>query len=310
MKLHSTVGKHRSTVVTEANRQKIKIKIMRQPALGKKIAELRKAKGLTQEELVEMCNISVRTIQRIETGEVTPRSYTIKTILGALGADLERVSTQEASARFSLSSLFQMGKEGNENAILASGHLNLAWLAGIVYFVLGIPESIAEYYRLEQGEMIMSQWLYISIKLMVVLSYIFFQRGFIVLATLYNNYLLKLISILLIGMSVLMVMYDIVSVFYDPLGRELVMAGWAITFGGTGLVYGLALFRLQKPLGNIASVAGAFEALAAICFLTVFLSPFGLILLFPAELAEIILLFKAAEMLKEKTYQASLAVND
>ena len=53
---------------------------MKQPELGKKISELRKEKGLTQEELVDKCNISVRTLQRIESGEVTPRSYTLKTI--------------------------------------------------------------------------------------------------------------------------------------------------------------------------------------------------------------------------------------
>ncbi|MCS5489833.1 helix-turn-helix domain-containing protein [Algoriphagus limi] len=47
---------------------------MKQPELGKKISELRKAKGMTQEELVEKCNLNVRTIQRIEAGEVTPRS--------------------------------------------------------------------------------------------------------------------------------------------------------------------------------------------------------------------------------------------
>jgi transcriptional regulator with XRE-family HTH domain len=57
---------------------------MNQPDLGKKIAELRKAKGLTQEELVEKCNLSVRTLQRIESGEVMPRSYTIKAIFAAL----------------------------------------------------------------------------------------------------------------------------------------------------------------------------------------------------------------------------------
>ncbi len=60
---------------------------MKQPDLGKKISELRKAKGLTQEELIEKCNISVRTLQRIESGEVTPRSYTVKIIFAALGYD-------------------------------------------------------------------------------------------------------------------------------------------------------------------------------------------------------------------------------
>jgi transcriptional regulator with XRE-family HTH domain len=57
---------------------------MQQPELGRKIVELRKAKGLTQEELVEKCNLNVRTLQRIEAGEVTPRSYTIKMIFNAL----------------------------------------------------------------------------------------------------------------------------------------------------------------------------------------------------------------------------------
>lgn len=58
---------------------------MTQPNLGKKIADLRKAKGLTQEELVEKCNISVRTLQRIESGEGSPRSYTLRIIFDALG---------------------------------------------------------------------------------------------------------------------------------------------------------------------------------------------------------------------------------
>src|SRR5690606_18102453 len=69
--------------------------IMKQPELGLKIVELRKAKGLTQEELVERCNINVRTIQRIEAGEVTPRSYTIKSIMAALGYDFSPDPTEE-----------------------------------------------------------------------------------------------------------------------------------------------------------------------------------------------------------------------
>ena len=58
--------------------------MIQQPELGKKIADLRKAKGLTQEELVEKCNLNVRTLQRIECGEVTPRPFTVKLIFEAL----------------------------------------------------------------------------------------------------------------------------------------------------------------------------------------------------------------------------------
>lgn len=60
---------------------------MKQQELGTKLAELRKAKGLTQEELVAKCNINVRTLQRIEAGEVIPRSYTLQSILSVLEVD-------------------------------------------------------------------------------------------------------------------------------------------------------------------------------------------------------------------------------
>ena len=62
---------------------------MKQPELGKKIAELRKAKSLTQEELVVKCNLNVRTLQRIESGVVIPRSYTLKTIFAALDYNMK-----------------------------------------------------------------------------------------------------------------------------------------------------------------------------------------------------------------------------
>src|SRR5512134_2955003 len=50
---------------------------MHQPDLGLKVAELRQQKGLTQEQLAERCEVSARTIQRIEGGEVDSRAYTL-----------------------------------------------------------------------------------------------------------------------------------------------------------------------------------------------------------------------------------------
>lgn len=61
--------------------------MMKQPDLGKKILALRLAKGLTQTELADECNVSLRTIQRIEAAEVTPRSYTVKLIFDTLDYD-------------------------------------------------------------------------------------------------------------------------------------------------------------------------------------------------------------------------------
>lgn len=54
---------------------------------GKKLIEVRNSKGLTQDEVAEKCNVTVRTIQRIESGTVKPRAYTMKIISEVLGFD-------------------------------------------------------------------------------------------------------------------------------------------------------------------------------------------------------------------------------
>lgn len=63
-------------------------------SIGKKIIHFRKAKGLTQETLSELTGLNVRTIQRIETGEVDPRLYTLKAIAEALEVNIEELLPQ------------------------------------------------------------------------------------------------------------------------------------------------------------------------------------------------------------------------
>jgi transcriptional regulator with XRE-family HTH domain len=60
---------------------------MNQPDLGHKVIELRQQKGLTQEQLAELCEVSARTIQRIESGQVDPRAYTLQCLSKALEFD-------------------------------------------------------------------------------------------------------------------------------------------------------------------------------------------------------------------------------
>lgn len=275
--------------------------MMTQPELGKKIAELRKAKGLTQEELVDLCNISVRTIQRIETGEVTPRSYTVKTILGALGYDLSRFSDvgDEASKRAWWEKLLWVGEDLNAPTALARRRLSLAWICGVAYFFLGIPESIAEYIRFAENEIIFGKPVYVLIKIVSLITYFYFMRGIVVLGALYRSSLLKITAVLLICATVAMVFYDIASVFYEADERIFALSGFSICFGALGIVFGGALYRVRKRAGDMATVAGIFEALAGCFFITVALAFIGLILLTPAEILEIIILYKASEELKQ-----------
>lgn len=55
---------------------------------GKLIKKLRIEKGMTQEELAELTELSARTIQRIENGEVDPRTYSLQMIAKALDVDI------------------------------------------------------------------------------------------------------------------------------------------------------------------------------------------------------------------------------
>jgi uncharacterized Tic20 family protein/DNA-binding Xre family transcriptional regulator len=91
---------------------------MNQPDLGLKVSELRQQKSLTQEQLAERCEVSPRTIQRIESGEVDPRAYT----LHCLGEALE----------------FDFGEEntGNENLWLTILHLSSIFCIVIIPLVL------------------------------------------------------------------------------------------------------------------------------------------------------------------------------
>jgi len=91
---------------------------MNQPDLGIKISELRQQKGLTQERLAELCEVSPRTIQRIESGEVDPRAYTLHCLGEALEFDFDEENT------------------GNENLWLTLMHLSSIFCIFIVPLLL------------------------------------------------------------------------------------------------------------------------------------------------------------------------------
>jgi len=91
---------------------------MNQPDLGLKVVELRQQKGLTQEQLAERCEVSARTIQRIESGEVDPRAYTLQCLGEALDFDFSQENT------------------GNENLWLTILHLSSIFCIVVIPLVL------------------------------------------------------------------------------------------------------------------------------------------------------------------------------
>lgn len=283
---------------------------MKQPELGRRISDLRKAKGLTQEELVDKCNISVRTLQRIETGEVTPRSYTIKTILAALEYDLSTIEVNDdtiiQSAVGWLKKLFLLDIDLTTSSDYFIKQLNIAWVSGILYFLIEFFEGAAEYFRYEDNKLIFSTTLYVIIKISYLITFILFQRGFVLIGGLLKNYLLRITSFILIFGNILIVGYDVASIFYDSVERRYILGSEAIVFGCIGILYGISLRKLWKPVGSAAKWAGAFEILAGCFFLTIVLSFLGFILLVPARLFEIIIIYKSIDIMKSNQGESSL----
>ncbi|WP_394750309.1 helix-turn-helix domain-containing protein [Spongiimicrobium salis] len=273
---------------------------MKQPELGQKILALRQQKGLTQEELVAQCNISVRTIQRIEAGEVIPRSYTVKSILNALDYDIGQLQFEESRVSQEFKKLFLFTIDDDKEAGFLIRQLNIAWICGLIYFLLGFLETGLYLSRFFEGELILGKVGYISIELITLGTFILFMRGFILTGKIVKNYFLKIAAFITIFVSGLFYVYDILSLFIDEFSVDFILGASSIAFGMISIFFGIALFRLQPIIGSLAAVAAVFELIASFFFLTVILSWIGLIFLLPAVLLEVILLYKMMEMLSAK----------
>ena len=64
---------------------------MKNSKLSERVTELRNRKGFSQEVLAEDSGLSLRTIQRIENGETTPRGDTLQRIAKGLGVTSEEL---------------------------------------------------------------------------------------------------------------------------------------------------------------------------------------------------------------------------
>ncbi len=263
---------------------------MKQPELGKILTNLRNEKGLTQEELVEKCNISVRTIQRIEAGEVTPRSYTVKTILAALDQDLETIKevfSEDETNKFRIS---------NKDFRL----LNLAFYIGIIYFILGFVELYMDIELEFTKTLEISSEFYVTTKVIAFLSMLFFYTGFIVSGTIFKNYLLRISSVLLMILFGIGYLFDIYSWFSPSDSDEFLWIILCIFIGCAFVLNGIAVLRLKNCLGtNLPTVTSVFLIITGATFITVLLVLIGLFFLIPVSILQIFLLYKIKELDKQ-----------
>lgn len=133
-------------------------------SIGNLISASRKNKNLTQEQLAEMSKVTLRTIQRIENNENTPRGYTLNAICDALNLDLSQELEIKNNTTyfnnvventfniilliiFNLIFNFILGwltldSEANNNSRLGAILLSFFVPIFIVFFTLKMPRSV------------------------------------------------------------------------------------------------------------------------------------------------------------------------
>lgn len=264
---------------------------MQQPELGSRLTALRKEKNLTQEELVEKSHVSVRTIQRIEAGEVLPRLSTVKILLTALGQNPDSFFNQP-----------QQVMENRSNALPGpqKNTLLIAIVAGAMYLVAEIILGAMDlaWFTSQRNWEFWTNAIYIGLTALMITSYAFFARGFIALSNLFENTLLKIASYLMVCAVTGVGILDVSS-----LGSENLEMMWipysaaAVLTGAICIIFGVALLRLQDGMGELSRVAGLLEIVMGCTLVTVVLFFISYVMLVPVVVVEILVLYRGYEYL-------------
>lgn len=250
---------------------------MKQPALGRKILELRKAKGLTQEELVAMCAINVRTIQRIEAGEVSPRNYTIRAIFSALDYKEEKPDSKSINI---------------PNDSKSGYWLMAAILSGLIYLILAFWEGILDYSLWTSGESEVPAITYYLVKIFLALFFSVFMSGFYLISRIWSNEWIKLASAFLVIGTVICIAADLYWFHQIEASVEIILISQSIGMGALYLIFGIGLLKYQSALGQLAQACGILGVATGLSFLSVVLAIPGLVILTVFEIFCLLLLFR------------------
>lgn len=268
-------------------------KIMKQPNLGIRLSEIRKERRLTQEELAEKCTVNVRTIQRIESGDVTPRSYTLNTIYGALEYDPqshEGLSSFDKVLLFIQNLIYPSPNRMSSNNQKVSFVIGM--ISGIIYLCLGLLEVYVEYRIFEYGNV--SIWDFSIVLTLSFVSAFLFYRALVLLGKKHNSALIIIGSYLIVATTLVITITSLVSfVNGDFLDMEPPIFS-LLLFGPAQIVLGIGIFKLSSKYGRTSQFTGILEVLTGLCFLTIILFLLGFLIWIPALLGEVIILYRAS----------------
>ena len=148
-----------------------------------RLTELRKTAGLTQEEVAEKSGLTVRTIQRLESGASTPRAYTLRQLGEALGVAPEMLT--DFSGTNTVITPLVPNTEDKQNADDSLEWLNLSCFSYLVlpFFHILIPLYLLKKHKTVAGKKIVQGQIYWMILLhssmLLTLAYNLFRKHYL-----------------------------------------------------------------------------------------------------------------------------------
>lgn len=250
---------------------------MKHPELGTNICFLRNQKGITQKELAESCNIDIRTLQRIESGNVTPRMSTLKLLAEALSCDINTFLDKEEEET----------PERLSHRFLAS-----IFIIGLVYFLNWLFFSRYELslpIDLEGGNV---YFLSILSAVVYTVTGVIFYYGFNRLGKHYKNKLLTITSFIIMICITLFLLTLLMTMEYSFATHLNAIVVFIMSING--FFFGAGLFITKSSLATWYKLAGILQLMASPFFLirTSITQLIGFWLCVPFLLLLLILVFK------------------
>jgi transcriptional regulator with XRE-family HTH domain len=215
---------------------------MMQPELGRKISELRNQKGFTQKDLSDSCGIDIRTIQRIEAGDVTPRPSTLKLITSALDFGFNE-------SGFAKPTIIQY----SEGSLIFYVFVGVFYLISWIIYAPLFPKS---------GFLIQSG-LYVSI-LFSLISLIFYF-GFFDFGRKSQNVILKISSLIILICIPISLIFTLI---YDQFEfARLLQQVIIVLMGINSVAFGIGLLKIKREKDLIKNISGILQLLIAPFFI-------------------------------------------
>ena len=182
--------------------------------------------------------------------------------------------------------------------------LKISGVAGIINLSLFVPSlTLSVMKSLKYLHEILFP-LHILMNILLIITTILFLRGFVIIGERVKNFFLIIASYTLIVANIvansIFIGFDLMGITWSP---ENLPFTWLVILtllfvGVVNIFFGLGLLQLRNKFGDIATATGILEIIAGVSSCSIILFFFDIILTIPVMILEVIIIFRACEILQ------------